>query len=318
MRVRRILARPLVRRTLLLVTFAFIAWELRRHWAEVQAAPATLVLHWGWIATASAIVLLTYAALIQSWRMLLGGFGGELRYGSAARIWTIANLGRWIPGKFWSVGALGLLSQREGVSGVAATGAALLGTALNLGAGFGITVLAGASGLDAIRPGFQAAAYVGSAAFVIGVLLLPLLLPRVLGVLARWRRMPAVSRQLPTATLWTATLINALSWIGYGTAFALFSRGVTPQVSSDPMLMVAAFSASYIIGYLVLFSPGGLGVREASLVTLLVAIGAAGRGDALLLAATSRVWLTVLEVLPGLVSLLLLPAAQRTALRRAG
>ena len=42
-----------------------------------------------------------------------------------------------------------------------------------------------------------------------------------------------------------------------------------------------------------------------------------GLGDAVILGVTSRVWLTVLEVLPGLVSLLFLPASQRAALQRA-
>jgi uncharacterized membrane protein YbhN (UPF0104 family) len=111
--------------------------------------------------------------------------------------------------------------------------------------------------------------------------------------------------------------MNAAAWLGYGLAFALFSRGVTPRIGSDPALFIAVFTASYLIGYLVLFSPGGLGFREAALTVLLVGVGAAGQGDAVLLGVTSRVWLTVLEVLPGLISLGLLPASQRAALQTA-
>jgi uncharacterized membrane protein YbhN (UPF0104 family) len=81
-------------------------------------------------------------------------------------------------------------------------------------------------------------------------------------------------------------------------------------------VFIAVFTASYLIGYLVLFSPGGLGFREAALTVLLVGVGAAGQGDAVILGVTSRLWLTVLEVLPGLVSLLVRPAPQRAVLHR--
>ena len=56
--------------------------------------------------------------------------------------------------------------------------------------------------------------------------------------------------------------------------------------------------------------------REYALVALLVAFGVAGRGDAVVLSAASRVWLTLLEVLPGVVSLFWLSPSQRAALRQ--
>lgn len=316
-RARGLLHHPALKRLLLLLTGVFIAWALHGQWTAMRVAARELQVEWRWIAAASAAVLSVYALLIQSWRLLLRGWGGELAYLSAVRIWTIANLGRWIPGKVWSVGALSVLAAREGVSGAAAAGAAVLGTLLNIGAGFGVAVIMGAEGLDTVYPGFRMGALVATAAFIAGVWALPQLLPPVLAWFAVKRGAPVGTRQLSAGTLWAAAAMNALSWIGYGLAFALFARGVTPRISSDPALFIAVFTASYLIGYLVLFSPGGLGFREAALTVFLVGVGAAGQGDAVILGVTSRVWLTVLEVLPGLVSLLFLPASQRAALQRA-
>lgn len=316
-RERGVLHHPAVKLLLLLLTGVFIAWALRGQWTEMRASARELHVEWRWIVAASASVLAVYAMLIQSWRLLLRGWGGELAYWPAVRIWTIANLGRWIPGKVWSVGALSVLAAREGVSGAAAAGAAVLGTLLNIGAGFGVAVIAGAEGLDTVYPGFRNGALIATVVFLAGVLALPLVLPSVLGWFAAKRGVPMVTKQLSAGALWGATAMNAASWLGYGVAFALFSRGVTPQISSDPVVFIAVFTASYLIGYLVLFSPGGLGFREAALTVLLVGVGAAGRGDAVILGVTSRVWLTLLEVLPGLLSLLFLPASQRAALPRA-
>jgi glycosyltransferase 2 family protein len=62
---------------------------------------------------------------------------------------------------------------------------------------------------------------------------------------------------------------------------------------------IAVYALSYLVGYLVLLMPAGLGVREASMVTLLTIARLADPGQAALLAVTSRLWLTVLEIVPG-------------------
>ena len=317
---RRRLDHPAIRWGLLTITFGFIGWSLHGQWAELRSSLDGVTLRWRWIGAATVVVLATYAALIQSWRMLLGSWRNHLDYGTATRIWTIANLGRWVPGKVWSVGALGILASRAGVSGTAAAGAALLGTALNIGAGFAVVVSTGAPQLDAVRPGLRPVAEVLALLFAVGVVLLPWIVPSLLRVISRWRpvgKSADLSAVPPSArTIWAATVINVLAWIGYGVAFGLFARGITPAVSSNPGVFIAVFSASYLIGYLVLFAPGGIGFREYALVALLVAFGVAGRGDAVVLSAASRVWLTLLEVLPGVVSLFWLSPSQRAALRQ--
>ena len=307
--------RSAIKWVLLLLTGAFIAWALHGQWADMRASARDIRVAWRWIMAASVIVLAVYAMLIQSWRLLLRDWGGELAFLPAVRIWTIANLGRWLPGKVWSVGALSVLAAREGVSGTAAAGAAVLGTLLNIGAGFAVAVISGADRLDSVYEGFRIAALTATAVFVAGALALPVILPPVLRWFALKRGMPVASRQLTSTTLWGATAINVVSWLGYGLAFALFARGVTPQITGEPTLFIAAYAASYLIGFLAIFSPGGLGVREAALSVILVGLGAAGQGDAVILGVTSRLWLTVLEVLPGLVCLLILPASQRAVFR---
>jgi uncharacterized membrane protein YbhN (UPF0104 family) len=62
---------------------------------------------------------------------------------------------------------------------------------------------------------------------------------------------------------------------------------------------LAAYTISYLVGYLALFAPAGLGVREGAMVTVLAYAGLATRPQAALVALASRVWLTLLEVVPG-------------------
>lgn len=316
--IRRVMQSPLVRGVLLGVTFAFIGYALSKQWGDVRAAARVVEFRWHWIVAASVLVLATYAALIQSWRMLLAGWGGRLSYSTAVRIWTVANLGRYLPGKVWSISALGVMAAGEGVSGVAAAGAAVLGTLLNIGAGFAVAVVAGATGLDGIYPGLGLASAVGAVCFVVTVAVLPWLLPAMLDRFARWRGLPVSQHHLSPGTIWLSAAINTTSWAAYGVAFFLFAQGVTPQISRDPTLFIAGFAASYLVGFLTLFAPGGVGVRELALSGFLVGVGAAGEGDAIILGATSRIWLTILEVGPGLIGLVAMSPAQRASLQTKG
>lgn len=301
----------------LAIALAFAVHALSGQWDALTAVATNLRLDWTWILIGSSIVLLTHASLVQGWRMLLAGWDRAPAFWPSARIWSISNLGRYIPGKVWSVGALSVLAERVGVSGVAAASAAILGTLLNLGAGFGIVALSGARVLGTIEPWMQSAAVAGAALFVIGVLLLPRLLPPTVRWITARRGLPPVERHLSPGRLWGVTAINALSWVGYGLAFAAFSRGVTPQVAGASAAFVTVYTASYLWGYLVLFAPGGIGFRELALVAMLVALGMGTQPEATVLAAASRVWITVLEILPGLIALLLNPGTPRLAMRSA-
>ncbi len=302
--------------SLLAVVLVLAGRAVASQWNELLAEAKDLDLRWKWIGLSAVMVLAVHAMLIQTWRVLLAGWGSDLHFGSAVRIWTISNLGKYLPGKVWSIGALGVLAKREGVSGVAASGAALLNALLNLGAGFGVIALVAASETHRVAPWLRNAAIAGSVLFVVGVLALPRVLPPLLDRVAKWRKVSAAPQHVPASRLWLVTLLHALSWVGYGLAFQAFTLGVTPQVAGASTMFIAVYAASYLLGYLTLFAPGGIGVRESAMVGLLVTFGLALKPDAILLSLASRVWLTVVEVLPGLIALLLTPAAMRRALRR--
>lgn len=289
-----------------------IAREVVTQADALRATAASLDIRWSLVLAASVTVLLTYAALIQSWRLLMSGWGSSLGFWPAVRIWTIANLGRYVPGKVWSVGALVVLAQREGVSPVAAAGAAMLGTLINIGAGFGVVALTGASVLDALNPSYRWITWTGSALFVAGVLALPTLLPPLVGWLSRRRAsLSPPSHELSRRAIWLAVLINCASWIGYGAAFALLANAVFPDIGGALPTFIAIWTASYLVGYLVLIAPGGIGAREAALVGAMVALGLAVSAEATVLAAVSRLWLIALEVAPGLLSIAFAPAVRR-------
>ena len=90
------------------------------------------------------------------------------------------------------------------------------------------------------------------------------------------------------------TLWYAVNWGLYATAFWLLYMGLA---GFQPFLYVApAYAAAYVGGYIVLFAPAGLGVREVLLTAFLAPVLAAD--PALALAVVARLWTTVVEVVP--------------------
>jgi hypothetical protein len=85
-----------------------------------------------------------------------------------------------------------------------------------------------------------------------------------------------------------------LGWMLLALAFGLFVMGVTSTSTGRLVPLSQAFIASYLIGYLALVAPGGLGVREGVITLLLTPM--VGAGPAAGLALLSRLWITVTEI----------------------
>jgi dolichol-phosphate mannosyltransferase len=75
-------------------------------------------------------------------------------------------------------------------------------------------------------------------------------------------------RVRPTdAALWAAGY--ALSWVALGVAFVLFAGAFHPAVDAAPRYVAGTVAAAYLMGYLFVIVPAGLGVREGAMFVLL-------------------------------------------------
>ena len=269
--------------------------RLRGQWGDVASTAQDLEPRWGIVLASCAVVLATYAILIQTWRVVVMGWGERIGYVEAARIWTVSNLGRYVPGKVWQLGAMAYLAQQRGVSGIVAAGSALVVTVINLIAGF---VVAAATGADLL--GFSTASLVLIAAAAGGILFAPAVIPALVRLAARvlGREADAIPR-LPARTIWFAVIASGAAWVMYGIAFRLLAVGVLGSAPGATSLYVAVFTGSYVLGFVVLIAPAGLGVREVSMGAALANAGFAVSA-ATILVIVSRLWLTVLEIVPAL------------------
>lgn len=281
--------------------FAYRA--LRGSWAELRRQPLPGHVDWGWIGASSATFGIAYLVLIQTWRAILASWETKLRFAVAARIWTISNLGRYVPGKVWQIAAMGVLAQRAGVSPVAATASAVLGTAVNIAAGFVVVMATGWRLLALPYAGAPAVATAIVVAIALGLLIVPWVTPKALRVAERATGGAVIVRGPPHRALVYAAAGNLAGWILYGLAFQMLTRAVLGEAPGGLASYTAVYTLSYLVGYLVLPAPAGVGFREASMITLMPAAGLASAAQAAALAIASRVLLTILDIAPGLILL---------------
>jgi hypothetical protein len=92
-----------------------------------------------------------------------------------------------------------------------------------------------------------------------------------------------------------AAPLYALVWVAVGSAFWLTARGIFSVPLRQLPFYTGAFAAAWIVGVVAIYAPGGLGVREGLLIGLLHS--RLGSADALVVAAASRVVLTLVDIL---------------------
>jgi uncharacterized membrane protein YbhN (UPF0104 family) len=296
---------------LIAVLILWLAYHaMRGSWSELRRQPLPVRVDWTWVTACFATFALGYAVLIQTWRTILARWDRRLSFIAAARIWLVSNLGRYVPGKVWQIAAMGVLAQREGVSAVAATGSAVLNAVVNIAAGLAVVMATGWRLLSLPYSGAPAVAAGIIVLAAVGLIAVPWIAPHVVVLLQRITGRHDVVALPPRGILGVAVAGNVVGWVLYGLAFQLLARGIVGEAPGGLPSYVAVYTLSYLVGYLVLPAPAGVGVREASMVTLMPAAGLATPAQAAVLAIASRLVLTILDVLPGLAFL------GRDALRR--
>lgn len=279
-----------------LALLAVVGWFVARtfidRWEEFRTYPLDLQVNPGLLVLAALVVWSGYAALIAGWRGVLRGWNETLAPWQAGRIWALSSLGKYLPGKIWAVAGMVVMAQRAGVRPVAAAGSALVMQLLAMGTGAAVVALTGVLALATdgwLRLGLIAV-LVASVAGTL-VLLHPGWLNRILA------RLPGGVDQVATPTplsILGGVAANVLAWGAYGVAVWLLARALIPEVSFPLLTTIGAFAASYIVGFLVLLVPGGLGVREGVFVLMLQ--GVVGLAPATAIALASRLLFTLTEV----------------------
>jgi glycosyltransferase 2 family protein len=267
------------------VTLGFGGYAIARQRHEIAEALSRL----SPLAIAGALVCVLVAQFgtLRVWQRLLAGLGSPLPTTAAARVLFIGQLGKYLPGSVWPVlaqmelGTIYRVPRHRSASASVLTMLVSLLTALLVAA---VTLpLTGHAG-----------SYLWAYAAV--PLLLACLHPRVLrwGMdrLLRLARRPALEHPLSGDVLARALGWGLFAWVFNGLQIWLL---VPVHSGMSLLLSVGGYAFAWSVGFLVVFAPGGLGVREVVLVTTLTPL--VGAGTATAVALVSRAVTTASDLI---------------------
>ncbi len=275
-----------------LMVFAFMARSLYLNWQTLQGY--SWQFNYLLLALAVLAAFCTLSLYAWMWCLIVRRLGGRLSYRQAFRIWFLANLGRYVPGKIWQFVGWLYLGDQAGIGHIQilTSIAVNLGLQTLTGLGLGLMTLALVWGGDLM------------ARFWPLFLLVPLGLvfasrPEVMEAVLNWglvrfKRQP-VKLGLRAGDMALFTLGHIGCWVAYGGAFCLFVCSLRPVSIRDVPLLGATYAAAWVIGFLSFLTPGGIGIREGVLAYLLglwlpVPV-------AVVIGLLSRLWVTAGELI---------------------
>ena len=269
------------------VSIGFMAWIAARQWPQISAQARSFDPLLFLPALAGLIALFFMDA--YGWHLILGALGQHPPLRASVRVWILSSVTRYLPGGVWAYLSRAALAREAGVD-LAAAGMSL----------YLETLLVAASSLAVGLPALMAAADIGFhpwLAAVFLVLLGFLMHPRLLRLS---RRLPGrVGRAFSVVPLPSLPkliriyIFYVVFWVLMGGVFFLFISSFHRLAPAQGVQAASALALAFFIGFVVFFFPGGIGIREATLLLLLSPI--LPPEVSVLAAVGSRLWIMLGE-----------------------
>lgn len=257
---------------------------------------ANLTFRPGWLVLSGFLYITFLGFAAGFWYRLLATFGKRPSVLATGRAYYISQLGKYLPGKAWSLLLRATAMRHTGVR----FGVALMSALYEV-----LTVMASGSLLAAILffwqppdvPGMSwHPVWAGLGLLVLcGIFLWPAVFNFLAGRLIRriHQDQNLMVPRLSYRTLAEGLFITGCGWFVFGISLWAVMQSILP----DPppltverlLLYVASLGLAYVAGFLVLVVPGGIGVREFFLLNLLRSEGPEALVAAAVL-ATRLVW----------------------------
>jgi len=273
-----------------LAVVGLCAYVLATQWR--RAAPTLEDANYAYFALALAVISAYYLVFILGWIRILATWNVRVPYRAALQSEMVSMIAKYVPGGVWAPASrVAALERLTGEKNTAAILAAILVEAL-LSALSGIVVfvvsLAWVPAVDA--PLWPLIFFAVACALILH----PRIFRPAAGRILKAFGVPELE-PLPFPTMLVLLVFYCGTWLigGFGLYFIIRSVHADPGLSSIPFLGgVAAIGA--IVAVVVVFAPGGIGVREASMVGLLVSV--ISTTEAVSAVILNRLAITLVEV----------------------
>jgi hypothetical protein len=224
---------------------------------------------------------------MEAWRLLVVNLGFPMNRRTAFRIWFSANMGKYLPGKFWFILGRYEISRKAKVPLKITTASIFLEMVLLLVSGTLLFLFC--------QP------WIGNfpiSPFILGVALIGgfgLIHPSFLNAVLLFFKKEGETLFVSISYLVVLGIMfyYIVAWAAYG--FGCWLLGISLCVDINLFVFLGVFPFSWVVGYLVIITPGGLGVREEMSVFLLA--DTIGKPPATLITIAARLFWMLAETI---------------------
>lgn len=254
----------LAQASLLFIILGFWGQALARNWQAFTTYPWRIA--WGPIGAAFAVRLLQMPLAATIWWRALALSGAQIPYRTGMALFLQTQIGRYLPGGVWDLVGRFVLGEQVGVG--------KRSMAASIGLEMGLQVVSGGIYLLvalALRTGVDAGVYGllgGLATAAALVVLTPPVFTRLVNRGLRLLRRPPLQMRLTYRDMLLLFLGRLLAHGMLGVGFYLFALGLTDIPITLAPLLVCGYVGAWLVGYLAVLAPMGIGVREGAFVLL--------------------------------------------------
>jgi uncharacterized membrane protein YbhN (UPF0104 family) len=275
---------------------------VRKNWSDLSWSGWEL----GWRRTALSAILILSGYVLRAclWAPMLHELtGARIPVLRAFRVSAMAWMGRYIPGKVWSVAGKAYLSSSDRAA-VPMTGMAVIVEILwfQLGGILVAGVMLLFSGSSFIRGDYQ---YILAFLLVAGLVAChPGLFFRAANRVLAMLKRPGLERRPRYRVLLPVMAGNMATFLLWAAGFFVLAGGFADVGRGSFPVIAGVFASAWVIGFFMLLVPAGIGVRES---VLAFGLGGIMPTDAAVISLVllSRVLMTLIELLCFLAALLL-------------
>ena len=234
----------------------FMIYKLKSFVSNINLGD--LSFNYGILALSFLMIPLWFSIMCYIWKDMIEKFGNRISMIDSMRIIGLSMFGKYIPGKLWFTLGRAVLAERLGVPKKVTFTTIILETYFLLltGTVFFVFLLFSLP----TKPTYYASVFV-----IVLILLFPLSLPvifkRILNFLLKLLKKDALEINLSVFYVVKIIFLYVIIWIISGIEFYLLFRSFT-SIPLDFLIGISVYPAAWIIGFIVIIMPAGIGFRE--------------------------------------------------------
>lgn len=279
------------------VIFYFLITNLLHNWQKIPFG--SLRLNTVSLAISFVLLFVNFGIFVQGWRALIDRLGYKISFSNALWIISSSQIAKYVPGGIWFAVGRVYLGRSEKIKEEVVAFSVVVETGLTFLAGL-LLVLLSFSTIE--HKTFINILFIIPAFFLFLIALYPPFLNRLMNIALRIIKRPAINLNIPYSSILAVSIYFLGLWIAQAIGFYFLINAIYPIPVSKIFDLTVVYILSWMTGFVVIFAPGGLGVREGMMTLLLSPILPAPL--AIAISFIARVWITLFEVVVFFVGLL--------------